>query len=133
MWSRVLRCFSDVEMRRAVAGICVIRRRWHGVNSILIKWMHDAAKQRSNTVAAGCQCKTPSSHHVRRPAYSIFLLFPLGAGSKGAGAVASTGVRLYVTVLVTTCLTLTARVVLPPTLFFSRSHDRGDMVAEYGE
>ena len=36
--------------------------------------------------------------------YSSFLRFPLGAGSSGV-----TGLRVYVTVRVTTCLTLTGR------------------------
>jgi hypothetical protein len=36
--------------------------------------------------------------------HSIFLRLPFGAGSNGV-----TGVRVYVTVLVTTCLTLTGR------------------------
>ena len=36
--------------------------------------------------------------------HSSFLLLPLGAGSSGV-----TGVLVYVTVLVTTCLTLTGR------------------------
>jgi len=63
------------------------------------------------------------------PLYSsIFLLFPFGAGS--SGAVGSTGVREYVTVLVTTCLILTARV---PPFLPSRSHSRGEIVALYGE
>jgi hypothetical protein len=63
--------------------------------------------------------------------HSIFLRFPRGAGSicGNCGAFASTGVRLYVTVLVTTSRTLTRR----ERPFFSASHVMGDETAEKGE
>lgn len=64
--------------------------------------------------------------------YSTFLLFPRGAGSicGNCGAFASTGVRLYVTVLVTTSRTLTR---LDRPFFLSASHVLGDETAENGD
>jgi hypothetical protein len=88
----------------------------------------NASPRRSITNNSVLTRRTPRRlHHTAF--YSIFLLFPFGAGSSGgnAGALVSTGVRLYVTVLVTTSRTLTRREVV---LFFSKSHVRGDMVAE---
>ena len=66
------------------------------------------------------------AHH-----YSTFLLLPRGAGSicGNCGAFASTGVRLYVTVRVTTSRTLT-RLERP---VLSASQVLGDETAENGD
>jgi hypothetical protein len=64
--------------------------------------------------------------------YSTFLLLPRGAGSicGNCGAFASTGVRLYVTVRVTTSRTLTR---LERLVFLSASQVLGDETAENGD